>query len=358
MSARCRNDLWRSYRCRQSNQRDGAVPCSTPFIGAGSGEDSVTRNAVYVKELEMSRAVVHLYDEKEKEEGGGHSGWVIRTMVFASAPLGGTLEQSKVRVRVSGAVVTADPTYLPYTFHQFMLLGLIPFHAAGDAEASVCVLGVGAGVLPMWLAHNILQVAVTAVELDPTVLHIAQAFCGAAESDNLRFVRQDAVTFIQDAAALGMTYDFVAVDVNGEESKMMAPPAAFRGDAFIEALAKVLGVGGMVAINIMCTCEESLRAYLRCIGRHFGYVAYLEQRKDQASTSPHGNLHGNLTLLCTQDLDPTLHCTRLCTTWVLQRVAILEEVWPCCRQFELTAKLRDNYTLVTVLPDVHRRRRF
>lgn len=97
---------------------------------------------------------------------------------------------------------------------------LVPIHAAmvslyaavcgGGEQNRVCVIGSGAGAMPMFLQHAVPGAAVTAVEFDPDVLKIGSEFFGSVGSDTLKFVSAEGAAFLAESEK--ESFDVVLLD--------------------------------------------------------------------------------------------------------------------------------------------------
>jgi spermidine synthase len=82
-----------------------------------------------------------------------------------------------------------DFTYLPFECHRAAICGL----AMLDTFSQVLILGTGAGTLPSFIHHNFEQAHISTVDIEPTVVQIAQEHFGMRETNRLR-------SFVVDAA--------------------------------------------------------------------------------------------------------------------------------------------------------------
>lgn len=109
------------------------------------------------------------------------------------------------------------------------------------AESKSLVLGLGGGIVPLELQSQGINHQVTAVEIDPKIIHVANEYFGLNNS-NVDVVEEDGRRFINKTDE---TYDLIVLDVfNGE----IAPSHVLSKEAF-ERLGRILSPTGFIVVN-------------------------------------------------------------------------------------------------------------
>lgn len=104
----------------------------------------------------------------------------------------------------------------------------------------ILVLGTGAGLLPMFLRHQLgdkLAELVT-VDINTEVIKIAKEYFGFVEDAKLKSVIADAFKFVNDFQVTPATkFDMIFMDINYEEDNIqLSPPRKFLTPEFLSKL--------------------------------------------------------------------------------------------------------------------------
>lgn len=132
-----------------------------------------------------------------------------------------------------------DPTELASTYTRYATAGAV----YPDKLEKAAVIGMGGGRTTWYLAHFIPEMDVTAVELDPEIVRIADEYFGVSESDNLNIVTSDGRIFMRRTDE---KYDYIAVDAY----RGHFVPFHLLTKEFYELLETRLAPGGVVVQNI------------------------------------------------------------------------------------------------------------
>lgn len=125
-------------------------------------------------------------------------------------------------------------------FETFHLERLIPIR-------SILVLGIGGGTVIELLATRFSRATITAVDIDQTMIDIANRYFRLDQTARLHTLRQDADAFVRKEARGKKKYDLVIVDLFiGREI-----PAFVRSGTFYHMLKRVLAPGGIVILNYL-----------------------------------------------------------------------------------------------------------
>lgn len=114
----------------------------------------------------------------------------------------------------------------------------------------VLVLGLGAALLPSLLAYHLPRCALTALELDATVVQAAKSHLGL-DTSRVRVITEDALTWIGRMAAehkdARQIFDAVLIDIFDARNEC---PADFYSDEFLEQLHSLLSENGVLVHNL------------------------------------------------------------------------------------------------------------
>ncbi len=153
-----------------------------------------------------------------------------------------------------------DPTELPSIYTRYATIGV----AYSDDLQKAAVIGMGGGRTTWYLSHFIPDLEITAVELDPEIVKIADEYFNVRAGENLKVVTSDGRIFIRRSKE---TFDYILVD-------------AYRGHfvpfhlvtkEFYELAERRLAPGGVVVQNIAPTTMLYDRA-LATIGAVFDNI--------------------------------------------------------------------------------------
>lgn len=228
-----------------------------PFLT--DGNDLGERSVIYTS---VDKIVVECQKKKD----------ILRQLVFMSAK--GQV-QSEVRVipgeqppryptvktenaeyvsYEQGTYVDMDFGYLPAECWQAQIMAL----AFVENATSALVLGTGAGTLPSFLCHNFEQLHVTTIDIDPEVVDIARDHFGFQENDRLKSIVGDAEKYIYQT---NDSYDIIFLDINSTDLTDMVPPDWARTRQFLEKVASLLPMNGMLVANTITGRPRSLKVF-------------------------------------------------------------------------------------------------
>lgn len=153
-------------------------------------------------------------------------------------------------------------------------------HTKADRGAEILVLGLGGGsVLPLLRNKYKYLGKITAVEIDPEVINIAETEFDIGDHSPLELICEDAFKFVQNASA---PYGLIIIDIFID----IKVPLQFYSTGFWENIPKLLNQPGIVLFNagINSANEEEVRQLTK------NEALQLEFRKLE-------NVHGTNTLL-------------------------------------------------------------
>jgi len=134
---------------------------------------------------------------------------------------------------------TLDERDLPVTYTRYMTASLI---YARNLH-SVLEIGFGGGRTSWYLHRFLPDVAVTSVELDPTVAELARKYFGIKDEPNFHLVNRDGRLFLQESKD---KYDIILIDAY----RGPFVPFHLLTKEFYELVKNHLAEGGVVAQNV------------------------------------------------------------------------------------------------------------
>lgn len=148
-----------------------------------------------------------------------------RTLSFAEGD-----EQSRVQ--------TKNPHILQHEYTQAMLLALID-----RAPKRACVLGLGGGALVHALSKAVSGIHITAVELRPEIVAIAEEFFKLPKSKRIEVITDDAIEFVANNKS--KKFDLLLTDLYqhfGMDNRVAT-------QTFLENASKQMKDNGMLVLN-------------------------------------------------------------------------------------------------------------
>lgn len=138
----------------------------------------------------------------------------------------------------------------------------------------VLILGLGLGSIPYMLERNFSQdYTYTAVEIDDSVIYLAQKYVLHKLTSPITCVQADAFAFVQQARE---TYDMICMDIFLDD----VVPRKFGSLAFLENLSTLLSPNGLLLYNRLSLTpddqEETLRFYHERFKQVFPQGTYLD----------------------------------------------------------------------------------
>ncbi|PWA56281.1 S-adenosyl-L-methionine-dependent methyltransferases superfamily protein [Artemisia annua] len=163
---------------------------------------------------------------------------------------------SNVPVVDSSSGLSVDHGYLASSYHSGIVSGFMLISsylervASSGGTVSTVVIGLGAGLLPMFLHGSIPFLQVEAAELDPAVVDLARGYFGFKEDDRLKVHVTDGIKFVGDAST---KVDILIVDVDSPDSSsgMTCPAADFVEESFLKTVKTSLSEEGLFVINLV-----------------------------------------------------------------------------------------------------------
>ncbi|XP_055859084.1 eEF1A lysine and N-terminal methyltransferase homolog [Episyrphus balteatus] len=199
------------------------------------------------------------------EEVEGQNGKVFRRLIFLSnqnvvqseALLKTIKTKNKSRTKI-------DVGYLACQHHLFMTVGVqmatmgSSSSSGDDSSKNVLVVGLGGGGLCTFIRAALTNVSVTAVEIDPIMLEVAEQYFELKQDKRLHVVIDDGVAFVNRCKEKAIQFDAVLFDVDSKDISlgMSCPPPNFLEPEILESLKYVIGPKGMFILNLVCRDEQ------------------------------------------------------------------------------------------------------
>jgi spermidine synthase len=161
----------------------------------------------------------------------------------------------------------ANPDHIELPYLRAMLVGLVFV----PAPARILILGLGGGSLPRFLLQHYPDTVIEVVESRAAMVDVARDYFGLSDCAGLNIRIADGGEYLQQCLTEGQCrYDLVLVDVFDDQG---LAPMVMRHD-FFAALASLVNVGGVAAVNLWSGHEESFRAVMRLLKLYFPNGAY------------------------------------------------------------------------------------
>ncbi|KAJ8388464.1 hypothetical protein AAFF_G00133400 [Aldrovandia affinis] len=233
----------------------------------------------------VSRGVSALSGEYSVEDVRGEDGQLYRRLVFLDNSLvvqsesrlstqGTASSRKKNRKKKSkpapppapgGPSPSVDQGFLCCAHHGVMVAGLSLLGVGTEENkglpVSVLLVGLGGGGLPQFVRDFVPAASVEVVELDPTILEVAQNWFGFRSDDRLKVTLGDGLEHINKLESQGgHFYDVIMFDVDSKDAAlgMSCPPPAFVETGFLEKVRSLLTPRGVFMLNLVCR-DSALR---------------------------------------------------------------------------------------------------
>ena len=133
------------------------------------------------------------------------------------------------------------PKRMVFSYTQMSMASLL----LNPNPASVLIVGLGGGTLPMALRDLLPEALIDTVEIDEAVVRVAKEYFGYQEDEYNRAIIQDARVYGKRSALRGLTYDLIILDAfNGEYI-----PEHLMTVEFLEEMRALLSDDGVLVAN-------------------------------------------------------------------------------------------------------------
>ncbi|EPS72250.1 hypothetical protein M569_02509 [Genlisea aurea] len=118
------------------------------------------------------------------------------------------------------------------------------------------IIGLGAGLLPMFIKNGLPNMDIQVVELDPVVLDVARQYFGFTEDESLTAHVTDGIKFVSNIAAEERDMrkvDVLIVDVDSSDLShgLTCPAAEFVEEPFLSSARDSLSENGLLIVNLV-----------------------------------------------------------------------------------------------------------
>ncbi|KAL7109346.1 hypothetical protein ACP275_06G170500 [Erythranthe tilingii] len=161
--------------------------------------------------------------------------------------------------------VKVEHNILTTGFHKGVIAGLLLFstHSKRTTKAGglvkTVIIGLGPGILPMFMRNRLPSLKIEVVELDPVVLNVASNYFGFTEDERLKVHITDAIKFVREKAnseavhADGSKVDLLIIDVDSSDSSsgLISPEADFVEESFLLTVKDSLSDKGLFIFKLI-----------------------------------------------------------------------------------------------------------
>ncbi|KAL8051814.1 hypothetical protein ABFX02_06G172800 [Erythranthe guttata] len=168
----------------------------------------------------------------------------------------------KIDSHASIGVKVVEHQILTTGFHKGVIAGLLLFstHSKRTTKAGglvkTVIIGLGPGILPMFMRNRLPSLKIEVVELDPVVLNVASNYFGFTEDERLKVHITDAIKFVREKAnseADGSKVDLLIIDVDSSDSSsgLISPEADFVEESFLLTVKDSLSDKGLFIFKLI-----------------------------------------------------------------------------------------------------------
>ncbi|KAK8937666.1 hypothetical protein KSP40_PGU000553 [Platanthera guangdongensis] len=158
-------------------------------------------------------------------------------------------------------------------------------------KVRVIVVGLGAGLFPIFLHTSLPFLYIEVVELDPVVLELAKDYFGFKEDVGLKAHIGDGIKFIQNAYAQessiangdnGDHLKIILIDADSSDpsSGLACPPADFVEEHFLSLVKDFLSTSGLFVINLVSRSTSIRQGIIYRLKSVFDHLFSLELEED------------------------------------------------------------------------------
>ncbi|KAK4433816.1 eEF1A lysine and N-terminal methyltransferase [Sesamum alatum] len=206
----------------------------------------------------------------------------------------GKFDSPTIGSHASNGALEVDHNYLASSYHNGIISGLllISVHLKGSTSAcgmvKTVVIGLGAGLLPMFMRKSLPSLEIEVVELDPVVLDVARDYFGFREDGHLKVHLTDGIEFVREKADSGAEgngsskIDTLIVDVDSSDSSsgLTCPAADFVDESFLLTVKNSLSEQGLFIINLVSRSSAVKDAVYSRLKKVFSNLFSLQLEED------------------------------------------------------------------------------
>ncbi|KAL5702798.1 hypothetical protein ACHQM5_027966 [Ranunculus cassubicifolius] len=186
-----------------------------------------------------------------------------------------------------------DHQYLASSYHGGIISGLtlVSTHlqdmASSGRTAKTVIIGLGAGLLPMYLRACIPCLDIEVVELDPLVAKLAKDFFGFLEDKQLKAYVSDGIKFVREITNTTNEneknkIDVLIIDVDSSDtsSGLSCPHPDFVEESFLVSVKESLSEKGLFVINLVTRSPAITESVVSRIKTVFNRLYCLQLEED------------------------------------------------------------------------------
>uniref|UniRef100_T1JA07 Methyltransferase type 11 domain-containing protein n=1 Tax=Strigamia maritima TaxID=126957 RepID=T1JA07_STRMM len=167
--------------------------------------------------------------------------------------------------------------YLACDHHISMVQGLalLPYDVM-IRSSRVLLIGLGGGGLAMYLRRNFPAVCLDVVDIDRTVVEVAEKWFNFTPDEKLKVFIDDGINYLNSASESDSSFDVIFLDVDGKDSTvgMSCPPQSFVLEDNLRCMKKVLNAQGLLILNLVCRDDALKETILTTLRKHFAAVYF------------------------------------------------------------------------------------
>ncbi|XP_011210039.2 eEF1A lysine and N-terminal methyltransferase homolog [Bactrocera dorsalis] len=199
------------------------------------------------------------------EEVEGNDGKIFRRLIFLSNQFVVQSEALVKTIKLKGKKERKkiDFGYLACQHHLYMSAGVqlaIGSKNAANEVKDVVVVGLGGGGLCSFLHAAVPSVRLTAVEIDPIMLEVAEQYFELKQDNRFHVVIDDGLSFLETCKNEEIKFNAVLFDVDSKDLSlgMSCPPKSFLEPTVLNNIKSIIGDKGLFILNLVCR-DEALR---------------------------------------------------------------------------------------------------
>ncbi|MED6130775.1 hypothetical protein PIB30_003795 [Stylosanthes scabra] len=275
----------------------------------------VFRRLVFERAANLVQSEALLKDENSAAKLVSETGRKKTSSSSKSRKSGSQRQSSGTEARKQLAVYHG---YAASSYHTGIISGFMLISSYMESVKSsgkmvkAVIIGLGAGLLPMFLHGCIPFLEMEAVELDPTVVDIAKGYFGLVEDNRLKVHVADGIQFVREitSSAAGQIQengtnsgymespsngsstshanlgagkvDIIIVDVDSSDpsSAMACPAPDFVDESFLETVKDKLSDQGLFIVNLVSRSQTIKDMVLLKMKKVFGHLFCLQLDED------------------------------------------------------------------------------
>ncbi|BFZ20867.1 hypothetical protein BsWGS_23906 [Bradybaena similaris] len=271
-----------SSRVMELAPKDCSLKVQIPFLSIG--EDIGKRFPVAQGRSDTSGD----YLIEDVELNGGQ---LFRRLVFLSnknvvqseARMTHARDKKKRKSKFEGSPgkLRVDKGYL-HSDYLIAMVGGLGFLPSLDCPISCVLVGLGGGSFPSFVHSVFPQVRFDTVELDPSVVDIAQNWFDVKPDERLKVHIADGLDFIRKLVSSGEHRDVVVLDVDSKDHSvgLNCPPLAFVEPEFLNTISRLLSDDGVFILNLASRDESIKEDIMQRVRSTFPMCAYITLQED------------------------------------------------------------------------------